>query len=128
MAEDEAQARDAIRVTTAVYIANKVQNIRDDTLMNAAGLELDEAKPIADVVQREGAQAGARMVTNAIMDKVVIAGTPTQVTDRLLELSAAGCSLAAALSGARPRPRHRHSADRRQGAPRFHAGVTEHLL
>jgi hypothetical protein len=31
-----------------------------------------------------------RMVTNEIMDKVVIAGTPTQVTDKLIELSEVG--------------------------------------
>jgi alkanesulfonate monooxygenase SsuD/methylene tetrahydromethanopterin reductase-like flavin-dependent oxidoreductase (luciferase family) len=30
------------------------------------------------------------MVTNEIMDKVVIAGTPTQVTDKLIELSEVG--------------------------------------
>jgi hypothetical protein len=30
------------------------------------------------------------LVTNEIMDKVVIAGTPTQVTNRLLEFSALG--------------------------------------
>lgn len=90
VAEDESEARDAIRVTTAVYVANKLQNIRDDTLMKAAGLTEDEARPIADKLQSDGAAAAARMVTNAIMDKVVIAGTPTQVTDRLLELSAVG--------------------------------------
>jgi 5,10-methylenetetrahydromethanopterin reductase len=90
VAEDEAAARDAIRPTTAAYIANKLHNIRDDTLMNAAGLTEQEARPIADKLQSDGIAAAARMVTNAIMDKVVIAGTPTQVTDRLLELSAAG--------------------------------------
>jgi alkanesulfonate monooxygenase SsuD/methylene tetrahydromethanopterin reductase-like flavin-dependent oxidoreductase (luciferase family) len=90
VAEDESEARDAIRVTTAVYIANKLQNIRNDALMNAAGLTEDEARPIADKLLSEGALAAARLVTNAIMDKVVIAGTPTQVTDRLLELSALG--------------------------------------
>ena len=70
VADDEAEARDAIRVTTAVYIANKLQNIRDDTLMNAAGLTEGEARPIADKLQSEGAPAAARMVTNKIMDKV----------------------------------------------------------
>ena len=90
VAVDEFEARDAIRVTTAVYIANKLHNIRNDTLMNAAGLTEDEARPIADKLLSEGASVAGRLVTNAIMDKVVIAGTPTQVTDRLLELSALG--------------------------------------
>jgi 5,10-methylenetetrahydromethanopterin reductase len=90
VAEEESEAREAIRVTTAVYIANKVQNIRDDTLMRAADLSEDEAVPIAEKLQREGPQAAARMVSNAIMDKVVVAGTPIQVTDRLLGLKDAG--------------------------------------
>jgi hypothetical protein len=67
VAEEESEAREAIRVTTAVYIANKVQNIRDDTLMRAADLSEDEAVPIAEKLQREGPQAAARMVSNAIM-------------------------------------------------------------
>ena len=41
-------------------------------------------------LQREGPQAAAHMVSNAIMDKVVVAGTPIQVTDRLLALKDAG--------------------------------------
>ena len=90
VAEEESEAREAIRVTTAVYIANKVQNIRDDTLMRAADLSEEEAVPIAEKLQREGPQAAAHMVSNAIMDKVVVAGTPIQVTDRLLALKDAG--------------------------------------
>ena len=90
VAEDEGEAREAVRTLTATYIANKVQNIRDDTLMQAAGLDESEARPIAETLQKEGPQAARRMVTNEIMDKVVIAGTPTQVTDKLIELSDAG--------------------------------------
>jgi 5,10-methylenetetrahydromethanopterin reductase len=90
VAEDEGEAREAVRTLTATYIANKVQNIRNDTLMQAAGLDESEARPIAETLQKEGPQAARRMVTDEIMDKVVIAGTPTQVTDKLIELSDAG--------------------------------------
>jgi 5,10-methylenetetrahydromethanopterin reductase len=90
VAEDEGEARDALRPVTAAYIANKLQNIRDDTLMRAAGLDEAEARPIAEALQKDGPQVAARMVSNEIMDKVVIAGTPAQVTDKLIELSEAG--------------------------------------
>jgi 5,10-methylenetetrahydromethanopterin reductase len=90
VAEDEAEARDAIRTLTAIYIANKLENIRNDTLMQAAGLEESDARPIAETLRRDGPQAAARMVTNEIMDKVVIAGTPTRVTEKLIELSEVG--------------------------------------
>lgn len=88
--KSEEKARDAIRKLTAVYIANKLQNIRNDALMQAAEIEEREIRPIADELDRNGADAAARMVTNEIMDKVVIAGTPTQVIDRLLALSDVG--------------------------------------
>lgn len=88
--QDERKARDAIRKLTAVYIANKLQNIRNDALMQAANVDEAEIRPIADELSNNGADSAARMVTNEIMDKVVIAGTPVQVTDRLLALADAG--------------------------------------
>lgn len=87
---DERRARDAIRRLTAVYIANKLQNIKNDALMQAAGIDEAEIRPIADELSENGASSAAGMVTDEIMDKVVIAGTPKQVTDRLLELADAG--------------------------------------
>jgi 5,10-methylenetetrahydromethanopterin reductase len=90
VSEDEEAARNAIRRTTAVYVANKVENIRNDELMEAAELDDGEVQRIAQVMKQDGLEAAARMVTNELMDKVVIAGTPTQVTDRLLEYADAG--------------------------------------
>ncbi|WP_143957433.1 LLM class flavin-dependent oxidoreductase [Rhodoligotrophos appendicifer] len=90
VAEDEASARAAIRRLTVVYVANKVQNIKNDTLLKAAGVDEDEVKKIAACVKNEGPDSAAKMLSDDLMDKVAIAGTPTQVTDRLLEFADAG--------------------------------------
>lgn len=88
--EDSRTARDAIRRLTAVYIANKVQNIRNDTLMQAAGLGAAEAEPIARAKSERGIEAATRMVTDEIMDKVVIAGNPDEVNAKLKALANEG--------------------------------------
>jgi 5,10-methylenetetrahydromethanopterin reductase len=91
--EDSRKARDAIRQLTAVYIANKVQNIRNDALMQAAGLTAAEAEPIARAKSEQGVESATRMVTDEIMDKVVIAGNPAEVTDKLKALAAEGLTM-----------------------------------
>lgn len=90
---DSRTARDAIRRLTAVYITNKVQNIRDDTLMKSAGLNADEAVPIAEAKAKNGIEAATAMVTDEIMDKVVIAGNPEEVSAKLVALLKKGLSL-----------------------------------
>ncbi|HVO88825.1 MAG TPA: LLM class flavin-dependent oxidoreductase [Casimicrobiaceae bacterium] len=91
--ENSRVARDAIRRLTAVYIANKVQNIRNDTLMKAAGLGAEEAEPIARAKAEKGVEAATAMVTDEIMDKVVIAGNPDEVTAKLSALLRQGLTL-----------------------------------
>jgi len=86
-------AKNAIRPLTAVYIANKVQNIRNDTLMKAAGLTAEEAEPIARAKSERGIEAATEMVTDEIMDKVVIAGNPGEVTVKLNALAQEGLTL-----------------------------------
>jgi 5,10-methylenetetrahydromethanopterin reductase len=93
VAEDGDAARDAIRKLTAVYIANKIQNIRNDVILSSAGLTESEALPISEAMTRRGADAAAGMVTDEILDKVVVAGTPEEVTRKLLDLAAAGLRL-----------------------------------
>jgi len=90
---DSRTARDAIRRLTAVYITNKVQNIRDDALMRAAGLTADEAMPIARAKSEHGIEAATAMVTDEIMDKVVIAGNPEEVSAKLVALLRKGLTL-----------------------------------
>lgn len=90
---DSRKARDSIRRLTAVYITNKVQNIRDDTLMQAAGLTAEEAVPIAQAKAERGIDAATAMVTDEIMDKVVIAGNPEEVSAKLIALLKEGLTL-----------------------------------
>jgi 5,10-methylenetetrahydromethanopterin reductase len=91
--EDGRKARDAIRQLTAVYITNKVQNIKNDTLMSAAGLSAAEAEPIARAKAERGIDAATAMVTDEIMDKVVIAGNPDEVNAKLKALADAGMTM-----------------------------------
>jgi 5,10-methylenetetrahydromethanopterin reductase len=91
--DDGAAARNAIRELTAVYIANKIQNIKNDVILQCAGLTEAEASPISEAITRRGAKAAARLVTDEIMDKVVVAGTPREVNQKLQALAMAGLRL-----------------------------------
>src|SRR5437867_3781018 len=91
--EDSRSARDGAREMAAMYLANKVQNIRGsaDTLLECAGLSFEEIRPIADAMEQGGRKAAARAVTDAVLEKVcAIAGTPAQCIARLEEYRAAG--------------------------------------
>jgi alkanesulfonate monooxygenase SsuD/methylene tetrahydromethanopterin reductase-like flavin-dependent oxidoreductase (luciferase family) len=67
--------------------------IRNDALMQAAGLTAAEAEPIARAKSEQGVESATRMVTDEIMDKVVIAGNPAEVTDKLKALAAEGLTM-----------------------------------
>jgi alkanesulfonate monooxygenase SsuD/methylene tetrahydromethanopterin reductase-like flavin-dependent oxidoreductase (luciferase family) len=93
--EDPKTAREGAREMAAMYLANKVQNIRGsaDTLLECAGLNFDEIRPIAEAMESGGRKAAARALTDAVLDKVCpIAGTPKQCIERLEEYRAAGCT------------------------------------
>jgi alkanesulfonate monooxygenase SsuD/methylene tetrahydromethanopterin reductase-like flavin-dependent oxidoreductase (luciferase family) len=93
--EDPKSAREGAREMAAMYLANKVQNIRGsaDTLLECAGLSFEEIRPIADAMEEGGRKAAARAVTDAVLEKVCpIAGTPAQCIARLEEYRAAGCT------------------------------------
>jgi alkanesulfonate monooxygenase SsuD/methylene tetrahydromethanopterin reductase-like flavin-dependent oxidoreductase (luciferase family) len=79
----------------AMYLANKVQNIRGsaDMLLQKAGLTLDEIQPIAAAMETGGRQAAARAVSDEVLAKVCpIAGTPDECIGRLEEYRQAGCT------------------------------------
>ena len=79
----------------AMYLANKVQNIRGsaDVLLECAGLSFDEIRPIADAMESGGRKAAARLVTDSILDKTcAITGTPEQCIERIEAYQAAGCT------------------------------------
>jgi 5,10-methylenetetrahydromethanopterin reductase len=93
--EDPKTAREGAREMAAMYLANKVQNIRGsaDTLLECAKLTFDEIRPIADAMETGGRKAAARAVTDSVLEKVCpIAGTPNQCIEKLEEYRDAGCT------------------------------------
>ncbi len=92
--EDPKTAREGAREMAAMYLANKVQNIRGsaDTLLECAGLSFEEIRPIAEAMEQGGRKAAARAVSDLVLEKVCpIAGTPQQCIERLEEYREAGC-------------------------------------
>lgn len=93
--EDSKTAKEGAREMAAMYLANKVQNIRGsaDTLLECARLTMEEIRPIAEAMERGGRREAARAVTDEVLEKVCpIAGTPSQCIERLEEYRAAGCT------------------------------------
>ncbi|MGH9703010.1 MAG: LLM class flavin-dependent oxidoreductase, partial [Candidatus Acidiferrales bacterium] len=93
--EDPKTAREGAREMAAMYLANKVQNIKGsaDTLLECAKLSFEEIRPIAEAMEQGGRKAAARAVTDSVLDKVCpIAGTPKQCIEKLEEYRAAGCT------------------------------------
>ncbi len=83
------------REMAAMYLANKVQNIRGsaDVLLQCAGLTFEELQPIADGMEKGGRKAAAQAVTDDVLRKVhPIAGTPDDCIRSIEEFRAAGCT------------------------------------
>jgi 5,10-methylenetetrahydromethanopterin reductase len=95
IAHDSAKGKEGAREQAAMYLANKVQNIKGsaDVLLQCAGLTLAELQPIAEAMEREGRKAAARAVSDETLSKVcAIAGTPDECIQRINEYRAAGCT------------------------------------
>ena len=92
---DSAQGKEGAREQAAMYLANKVQNIKGsaDVLLECAGLSFDELRPVADAMEKGGRKAAAKAVTDDILRKVCpIAGTPKECIQRIEEYRDAGCT------------------------------------
>jgi 5,10-methylenetetrahydromethanopterin reductase len=92
---DRERGRDGAREIAGMYLANKVQNIRGsaDTLLDLAGLEQDEIRPVAEAMERGGRLAAKAEVTDTILDKCKpIAGTPADCIEAIEEYRDAGCT------------------------------------
>ena len=64
-----------------------------DTLLDLAGLEQDEIRPIAEAMERGGRLAAKELVTDEILDKCrPIAGTPSDCVAAIEEYREAGCT------------------------------------
>jgi 5,10-methylenetetrahydromethanopterin reductase len=92
---DRKSGREGAREIAAMYLANKVQNIRGsaDVLLELAGLTREEIEPIAEAMETGGRRAAARAVSDEILDKVrPVAGTPEECIAAIDEYRAAGCT------------------------------------
>ncbi len=92
---DRDAGRDGAREIAGMYLANKVQNIQGsaDTLLDLAGLEQDEIRPVAEAMEQGGRLAAKAKVTDAILDKCKpIAGTPADCIAAIEEYRDAGCT------------------------------------
>jgi 5,10-methylenetetrahydromethanopterin reductase len=92
---DRDRGRDGAREIAGMYLANKVQNIRGaaDTLLELAGLDQDEIRPVAEAMERGGRLAAKAQVSDEILDKCKpIAGTPDDCIAAIEEYRDAGCT------------------------------------
>jgi 5,10-methylenetetrahydromethanopterin reductase len=92
---DRDRGRDGAREIAGMYLANKVQNIRGaaDTLLELAGLDQDEIRPVAEAMERGGRLAAKAEVSDEILDKCKpIAGTPADCIAAIEEYRDAGCT------------------------------------
>jgi alkanesulfonate monooxygenase SsuD/methylene tetrahydromethanopterin reductase-like flavin-dependent oxidoreductase (luciferase family) len=92
---DSVKGKEGAREQAAMYLANKVQNIKGsaDVLLECAGLTFDELRPIADAMEKGGRKAAAKAVSGEILSKVSpIAGTPEECVQRIEAYRQAGCT------------------------------------
>jgi alkanesulfonate monooxygenase SsuD/methylene tetrahydromethanopterin reductase-like flavin-dependent oxidoreductase (luciferase family) len=94
-ASDRKAGRDGAREIAGMYLANKVQNIQGsaDTLLDLAGIEQDEIRPVAEAMEAGGRLAAKAKVSDALLDKCrPIAGTPNDCIAAIEEYRDAGCT------------------------------------
>ena len=94
-ATDRDQGRDGAREIAGMYLANKVQNIQGsaDVLLDLAGIEQDEIRPVAEAMEQGGRLAAKAKVSDSLLDKCKpIAGTPADCIAAIEEYRAAGCT------------------------------------
>ncbi len=92
---DAKKGKEGAREQAAMYLANKVQNIKGsaDVLLESAGLAFGELQPIADAMEKGGRKAAAQAVTDDILRKAcAIAGTPEECVERIKEYRNAGAT------------------------------------
>ncbi len=92
---DARNAKEGAREMAAMYLANKVQNIRGsaDVILEKAGLTFEEISPIAEAMDSAGRKAAAQAVSDQVLEKVCpIAGTPDECIARIQDFRKAGCT------------------------------------
>jgi 5,10-methylenetetrahydromethanopterin reductase len=94
-ATDRDRGRDGAREIAGMYLANKFQNIRGsaDTLLDLAGIEMEELAPVAEAMERGGRLAAKAEVTDSLLGRCKpIAGTPADCIAAIEEYRDAGCT------------------------------------
>jgi 5,10-methylenetetrahydromethanopterin reductase len=94
-AHDRERGRDGAREIGAMYLANKFQNIRGaaDTLLELAGIEMEQLAPVAEAMERGGRLAAKEQVSDEVLDRCKpIAGTPADCIEAIEEYRDAGCT------------------------------------
>jgi 5,10-methylenetetrahydromethanopterin reductase len=92
---DRDAGRDGAREIAGMYLANKFQNIRGaaDTLLELAGIEMDELAPVAEAMEQGGRLAAKEKVSDSLLDRCKpIAGTPADCIAAIEEYCDAGCT------------------------------------
>jgi 5,10-methylenetetrahydromethanopterin reductase len=92
---DRHAGRDGAREIAGMYLANKVQNIKGaaDTLLELAGIEQEEIRPVAEAMEQGGRLAAKEKVTDSLLDRCKpIAGTPSDCIAAIEEYRDAGCT------------------------------------
>jgi 5,10-methylenetetrahydromethanopterin reductase len=92
---DREAGRDGAREIAGMYLANKVQNIRGaaDTLLELAGIDPEEIRPVAEAMEHGGRLAAKAEVSDDVLDRCKpIAGTPADCIAAIEEYREAGCT------------------------------------
>jgi 5,10-methylenetetrahydromethanopterin reductase len=92
---DRDAGRDGAREIAGMYLANKVQNIQGaaDTLLDLAGIEQEEIRPVAEAMEQGGRLAAKAQVSDALLDKCrPIAGAPEDCIAAIEDYREAGCT------------------------------------
>jgi len=92
---DRDAGRDGAREIAGMYLANKFQNIKGaaDTLLELAGIEMEELAPVAEAMEHGGRLAAKAQVTDSLLDRCKpIAGTPADCVAAIDEYREAGCT------------------------------------
>src|SRR5919198_4817681 len=92
---DRDAGRDGAREIAGMYLANKVQNIKGaaDTLLELAGIDQEEIRPVAEAMEAGGRLAAKAKVSDTLLDKCKpIAGTPHDCIAAIEEYRDAGCT------------------------------------
>jgi 5,10-methylenetetrahydromethanopterin reductase len=92
---DRAAGREGAREIAGMYLANKFQNIKGsaDTLLDLAGIDMDELASVAEAMEQGGRLAAKQKVTDSLLDRCKpIAGTPADCIEAIEEYRAAGCT------------------------------------